>query len=156
MHGCACRKGRELPRDKNKEVAENQSRNREGQCWRPCPTRWAGLWVSAAWRLDFTAPVGTRNKALGCTKQGVVKETHLQARFVRVTVSVKRWTRIKNKQTAKPLSAHADHTKSSSGLTVGHRLLWEFVTTDLASRGLGFKLTLPCFPGCSGDSESKN
>lgn len=44
--------------------------------------------------LDFTAPVGTRNKALGTTKPGVVNETHLQGRLFRVIVSVKKWARI--------------------------------------------------------------
>lgn len=44
--------------------------------------------------LDVTAPVGTRNKALGTTRPGVVNETHLQARLFRVIVSVKKWARI--------------------------------------------------------------
>lgn len=47
--------------------------------------------------LGFTAPVGTRNKALGSTKPGVVSENYLQARLFRVTFLVKRWARIKKK-----------------------------------------------------------
>lgn len=53
--------------------------------------------------LGFTAPVGTRNKASGSTKPGVVSETYLQARLFRVTFLVKRWARIKKKKC--PLSA---------------------------------------------------
>lgn len=47
--------------------------------------------------LGFTAPVGTRNKALGFTKPGVVNETYLQARLFRVIFLVKRWARILKK-----------------------------------------------------------
>lgn len=32
--------------------------------------------VSEAWGLDFTASVGTRNKALGSTEPGIGNETH--------------------------------------------------------------------------------
>lgn len=119
---------------------------------------WAGPWVSAAWGLDFTALLGTRNKVWGSTKQGVVNETHLQARCPRAIFSVKRLRRIKNKHQNPTLCSDGWPRSSlpQPGVRVGHRLLWEFVTRDLASRGLGFKFTPRSFPVGSGDSESKN
>ena len=88
--------------------------------------------------LGFTAPVGTRNKASGSTKPGVVSETYLQARLFRVTFLVKRWARIEKKKMSTLCSNQSAHLLQPG--------LWEFVIIDRAPRGLGFKFTLPCFP----------
>lgn len=139
------RRGRELPRDKNKEGAENQSRNQEGWCWCCAGQTWAGpRGVSAAWGLDFTTPMGTRNKVWGSTKPGIVNETHLQATVSRVIASVKKWRRIKSRQTPQSLLRQiTQELTSQPRCRAGHQAALGIGTIDSASKEQGFKCSLP-------------